>query len=148
MTMSKSLISSKRQTLSYWFWPFRHDEDRSGTTRLSYFPELLTKARAPSEDVSTDDRDTEQVTAHVAEHVTEQVLQLLRASRGEQSRAELMEAVGLSHREHFRETYLNPALAAGYLEMTIPDKPKSSRQKYRLTTTGQTFLNTLPTEQP
>jgi ATP-dependent DNA helicase RecG len=121
-----------------------------------HIAELLAKARAPAEAVSTDDGGTEQVTghvteqvtAHVAEHVTEQVLQLLRASRGEQSRAELMEAVGLTHREHFRETYLLPALAAGYLEMTIPDKPKSSRQKYRLTPTGQSFLNTLTTEQP
>jgi ATP-dependent DNA helicase RecG len=144
MTMPRSLISSKRQTISYWFWPFRHDEDRSGITRLSYFPELLAKARAPSEAESTDDRHTEQVTAHVSD----QVMQLLRASRGEQSRAELMEAIGLTHREHFRETYLLPALAAGYLEMTIPDKPKTSRQKYRLTLAGQTFLNTLPTEQP
>lgn len=90
---------------------------------------------------------TEQVTAHVAAHVTEQVVQLLRACQGEQSRADLMEAVGLTHREHFRETYLVPALAVGYLEMTIPDKPKSSRQKYRLTIAGQTFLNKLPTEQ-
>jgi ATP-dependent DNA helicase RecG len=91
---------------------------------------------------------TEHVTAHVAEHVTEQVLQLLRACRGEQSRADLMDAVGLTHREHFREAYLVPALAVGYLEMTIPDKPKSSRQKYRLTPAGHTFLNTFPTEQP
>jgi hypothetical protein len=62
--------------------------------------------------------------------------------------AELIEAVGLTPREHFRVTYLIPSLAMSYLEMTIPDKPKSSRQKYRLTPTEQTFLNTLPTEQP
>jgi hypothetical protein len=128
--------------------------------RLSpHIAELLAKARAPAEAVSTDEggteqvtghvteQVTEQVTAHVPEHVAEQVVQLLRACQGEQRRAELMEAVGLTHREHFRETYLLPALAAGYLEMTIPDKPKSSRQKYRLTPTGQTFLNTHPTEQ-
>jgi ATP-dependent DNA helicase RecG len=120
-----------------------------------HIAELLSKARAPAEDVTSDDggaeqvtgHATEQVTAHVAAHVTEQVVQLLRACQGEQSRADLMEAVGLTHREHFRETYLVPALAVGYLEMTIPDKPKSSRQKYRLTIAGQTFLNKLPTEQ-
>jgi hypothetical protein len=53
-----------------------------------------------------------------------------------------MEAVGLTHREHFRESYLVPALSLGYLEMTIPDKPKSSRQKYRLTPAGTAFLQT------
>ena len=62
--------------------------------------------------------------------------------------AELLEAVGLTPREHFRVTYLIPSLAMSYLEMTIPDKTKSSRQKYRLTPSEQTFLNTLPTEQP
>jgi ATP-dependent DNA helicase RecG len=116
---------------------------------------LLAKARAPAEGATKGAGGTEQVTghstgqvtAHVAEHVTEQVVQLLQACEGERSRAELMEAVGLIHREHFRETYLIPALADGYLEMTIPDKPKSSRQKYRLTPTGQTFLNKLSTEQ-
>ena len=123
-------------------------EDGERLRLAPHITELLAKARAPADAVSTDDGGTEQVTAHVAEHVTEQVVQLLRACQGEQSRAELMEAVGLTHREHFRETYLIPALAAGYLEMTIPDKPKSSRQKYRLTPAGQTFLNTLPTEQP
>ncbi len=39
------------------------------------------------------------------------------------------------------------ALAACYLEMTIPDKPKSSRQKYRLTPAGHDFLKTLPDQQ-
>jgi ATP-dependent DNA helicase RecG len=129
-------------------------EDGARLRLAPHIAELLAKARVPTEAVSTDEgateqvtgHVTEQVTAHVAEHVTKQVVLLLRACEGEQSRAELMEAVGLTHREHFREAYLLPALAAGYLEMTIPDKPKSSRQKYRLTPTGQTFLNTLPTE--
>jgi len=111
-------------------------------------PALLAGDRPDQGKLAFDRGVTEHVTAHVAEHVTEQVLQLLRACRGEQSRAHLMDAVGLTHREHFREAYLVPALAVGYLEMTIPDKPKSSRQKYRLTPAGHTFLNTFPTEQP
>ncbi len=37
-------------------------------------------------------------------------------------------------------------LVAGWLEMTIPDKPTSSRQQYRLTTTGKALLEAL--EQP
>jgi hypothetical protein len=59
-----------------------------------------------------------------------------------------MEAVGLSHREHFRDSYLVPALVVGYLEMTIPDKPTSSRQRYRLTPAGHAFLQTLSQPTP
>ena len=33
--------------------------------------------------------------------------------------------MGLSHDEHFRQTYLLPALQSGLIEMTIPDKPTS-----------------------
>jgi ATP-dependent DNA helicase RecG len=33
--------------------------------------------------------------------------------------------------------YLEPLLAAGWLQLTIPDKPRSSRQRYRTTDLGQ-----------
>ena len=159
MGMSESFVTSKWLFPSYWFWLSRQYESASGIARLPHFSELLAKARAPdSKDLPGE--GTEQVTAQVAEQVTaqvteqvtgqvsEQVVQVVLASQGEQSRAALMEAVGLSHREHFRESYLVPALAAGYLEMTIPDKPTSSRQRYRLTPAGHAFLQTLSQPTP
>jgi ATP-dependent DNA helicase RecG len=91
---------------------------------------------------------TDQVTDQVTGQVSEQVVQVVLVSQGEQSRAALMEAVGLSHRDHFRESYLVPALAAGYLEMTIPDKPTSSLQKYRLTLAGHALFQTLSQPTP
>ena len=36
--------------------------------------------------------------------------------------------------------YIRPALEAGLIEMTIPDKPNSSNQRYRLTPKGREFL--------
>lgn len=45
---------------------------------------------------------------------------------------EIMKRLGLSHRPTFRQNYLNPALSNGIVEMTIPDKPNSRNQKYRL----------------
>ena len=52
----------------------------------------------------------------------------------------IREAFGLKVRHHLRETYINPALAAELIEMTIPDKPNSRLQKYRLTEKGRRVL--------
>lgn len=63
--------------------------------------------------------------------------------RGEMKRTEIQAALDLRHEDYFREAYLLPALQGGYVEMTIPDKPKSSRQKYRLTARGSALLASL-----
>jgi hypothetical protein len=73
----------------------------------------------------------------VTGQVTGQVQRLLAVCNGELSRAELQETLGLRHRDNFIEAYLQPALNAGLLEMTISDKPRSSKQKYRLTEKGR-----------
>ena len=43
---------------------------------------------------------------------------------------ELMKRLGLKSREGFRRNYLIPALEAGLIGMTIPDKPTSRNQMY------------------
>ncbi len=48
------------------------------------------------------------------------------------SALECMQKLGLSHRPTFRQNYLQPALDAGLNERTLPDKPNSRLQKYRL----------------
>jgi len=50
---------------------------------------------------------------------------------------ELMAAVHRTNRSKFREAVINPLLDMGLLEMTIPDKPNSSKQKYRVTLKGK-----------
>lgn len=64
-------------------------------------------------------------------------VRLLMSVTGEMTRREIQDAVGLKDDEHFRKSYLLPALEDGLIEMTIPDKPKSSKQKYRLTQKGK-----------
>ncbi|MBW1705438.1 MAG: hypothetical protein JRJ86_09760 [Deltaproteobacteria bacterium] len=54
-----------------------------------------------------------------------------------------MEALGLKDRMHFVHEYLQPALNAGLMEMTIPEKPTSRMQKYRLTEKGIQLRDTL-----
>lgn len=51
--------------------------------------------------------------------------------------ATLMQWVGRSNRSKFREVVLTPLLALDLVEMTIPDKPNSSKQRYRLTAQGK-----------
>lgn len=76
----------------------------------------------------------------VTAEVTAEVERLLRALVGEKSRQELQESLALKHDEHFRKAYLLPALASGLVEMTLPDKPRSSKQRYRLTDIGRHWL--------
>ena len=47
-----------------------------------------------------------------------------------QSATELMGKLNLKSRLGFRKNYLQPALDAGLIGMTKPDKPTSKNQKY------------------
>ncbi|HVZ42494.1 MAG TPA: hypothetical protein VHA82_01690 [Ramlibacter sp.] len=55
------------------------------------------------------------------------------------TREQLQRAIGLKDTKHFRSVYLLPALADGWVTMTLPDKPRSSRQRYRLTRAGESL---------
>jgi len=46
-----------------------------------------------------------------------------------------------------RKVYLLPALEAGLIEMSIPDKSRSSKQKYRLTSKGLQGLNKMKNDE-
>jgi len=48
--------------------------------------------------------------------------------------------LGLKGQANFRNRYLEPALKLDLIAMTIPDKPNSRLQKYRLTKKGVTYL--------
>lgn len=82
---------------------------------------------------------TPEVTPEVTREVAPEV-RLLFNLAGEMSRQQLKEVLKLKDDEHFRKTYLLPALDAGLIEMTIPDKPRSSKQKYRLTDKGRQVM--------
>ena len=55
----------------------------------------------------------------------------------------------MSHEERqdrtkFRNQVLKRLLTAGWLEMAVPDKPTSSRQKYRTTDAGRQAVDDVP----
>jgi ATP-dependent DNA helicase RecG len=67
-------------------------------------------------------------------------VQLLEFARGPRSLAEFMRLIGRTDRTKFRDQVLRPLLEAGLIEMTIPDKPRSSLQRYRTTAAGEEIL--------
>lgn len=89
-----------------------------------------------------------EATPRVTPHVTAQVVTLLEAARRPHSREELQHAIGLKDRMHFQRAYLEPLLAASWLEMTIPDKPRSRLQRYRTTAVGLALLQEKAGETP
>lgn len=45
----------------------------------------------------------------------------------------IMTLFNLKSAKHFRENYIQPALADGTIERLYPDQPNHPKQKYRLT---------------
>lgn len=87
-----------------------------------------------------------QVTAQVTPHegtklaLSQHQVKILHMCLVESSLVDFMHLVGRSDRTKFRNQLLNPLLDLGLIEMTIPDKPTSRLQKYRLTEKGKQFL--------
>lgn len=108
---------------------FESDDDRlSFVIRLPVHP--LARSMSP------------EINGEVAPEVTPEVERVVLALQEELSRTELQQDLGLKDEKHFRKAYLLPALASGLMEMTRPETPRSSKQRYRHTHLGQHWLAT------
>ena len=56
---------------------------------------------------------------------------------------EMLAFMCLTDRTKFRRKYIHPLLEAGIIEQTMPEKPNSQNQKYRLTAKGIALKNSL-----
>ena len=72
----------------------------------------------------------------VTMEVAARLLQAFASETDTMARQGLQSSLGLKNNECVRK----PALRAGLIEMTIPDKPRSQNQCYRLTPEGQDVL--------
>jgi len=68
-------------------------------------------------------------------------VEILRKCSEDSPLVDLMVVTGRSDRTKFRNQVLNPLMDAGLLEMTLPDKPRSPKQRYRITPLGREILN-------
>ncbi len=105
-------------------------EERSGFLIVTFKAQLVAGQVTPH------------VTPQVTSHVTPQVEAVLNAAVSEaRTREELQNSAGIKDREHFRNAYLERMLSSSWLERTIPDKPRSRLQRYRITEAGLVVLN-------
>ena len=107
--------------------PEPHFEEIAGGFRVTVYSSM--KATDPAGE-----------TPYVTEQVTDDILKLIAFCVKPKTRKELMEHLGVKHREHFRSAILGKALQLALVEQTIPDKPRSRFQKYRLTAKGKGVL--------
>ena len=84
---------------------------------------------------------------HSPTHSDDPVIRLIKMLlQGPLSSGELRKQLNLKHRPTFRKNYLHPALKEGCIEMTIPEKPNSRLQKYRLTPRGKAVIDAQTSE--
>jgi len=60
-------------------------------------------------------------------------LKIIKNCKVESSALELMKILKRSNKSKFKNVIIKPLIENGFLELTIPEKPKSPNQKYRLT---------------
>jgi predicted HTH transcriptional regulator len=83
------------------------------------------------------DSITGQVTGQVGGWI---VAALRLCAAGPTTSRAIQEVTGFRHRETFQRNYLDQLLADELIERTIPAKPNSRLQKYRLTDKGRAWL--------
>ena len=84
---------------------------------------------------------TPQVTGQVTGQVEPWMSLVLKACATPLKSSEIQELLEVKHRETFQRNYLDRLLEAGLIERTIPEKPNSRLQKYRLTEKGRALVN-------
>jgi ATP-dependent DNA helicase RecG len=87
-------------------------------------------------------QDTPPATGEVIDQ-DERIRQLIDFCRVARSASEIMEHLGLTHKEYVRVEVLQPLIQKGILLLTIPDKPNSPKQKYIATSAGANHAETL-----
>jgi Filamentation induced by cAMP protein Fic-like, C-terminal domain/Domain of unknown function (DUF4062) len=89
------------------------------------------------------DQDISQATDQATDQAEDLIKRLVIVLDKESGRGEIMNLLDLRHGQNFRENYLFPALKLGYIKMTLPDKPTSPKQRYRLTEKGKALKKML-----
>ena len=126
------------------FHPNPEVRAQAGTMEKPKTAQVGTKSgpRRDQDQARDEAHETLESTAHVPHmyRTSDEHVAVLQAAMDPKARDALQIAAGIRHRQHFYREYLHPLLEAGLLEPTIPDKPRSSKQRYRTTAAGRAVL--------
>jgi len=100
---------------------------------------------------SSADVGTTKTTAKIMQVGTKSALsrhqvEILLKCRKNSTLLDLMQIAGRADRTKFRHQVLSPLIQSGLVEMTIPEKPRSSKQQYHLTEKGMELIAVIPKE--
>ena len=114
-------------------------QEQAGSVYVTFLPAALPDTPQVGTKLGLSrDYVTEEVGTKLA--LSRHQVDILRKCLMESSLLDLMTITGRSDRTKFRDQVLNPLIRAGFVEMTIPDKPRSSKQRYRLTEKGHRVI--------
>lgn len=85
--------------------------------------------------------DVSQMCPSHALDVSQMMITILQSKQDSLGISELMSANGSKSKRQYRKEVIAPAIQGGLIERTMPDKPSSRYQKYRLTDKGRQLLN-------
>ena len=112
------------------------DSDTNPNTNLDTSQQDLDTQQAvlsTSLDTSQQDLDTQQATSDTSMRIklSNKQKDIVNYCSVPRSSKEILERVGVSNHSKNRERYVTFLVEAGYLEMTNPENPNASNQKYR-----------------
>ncbi len=89
-------------------------------------------------DVVSDILETKKGLSFNIEDISSDQVKILKNCMQENSAAELIKILKRTNKTKFKQDILDPLIEYGFFELTVPEKPKSPKQKYRLT---EKFVN-------
>ena len=79
------------------------------------------------------DSDKHNETRGTKQGLSRDHLKILKKCKDENTALELMKILKRTNKSKFKNTIINPLIDQNFLELTIPESPKSPSQKYRVT---------------
>ena len=106
----------------------RNNVNKTGTTQ-----EDFEFSKIQHSDADKDTSGSKKGLSLILDKITQDQVKILKNCDDENSAAELRKILKRTNSTKFKKSVLDPLIDFGFFELTIPEKPKSPKQKYRLT---------------